>query len=231
MNILRCKFTKEKDMIYISHLDLLRLLERCLRKAKIKFSFSQGFNPHPKIAFAQALSLGVSSLGEYVDIEMDDIIDKEDFLIRINTVLPDGIKFLKAEYIDKTVPSLMSLITHSGYIIEVKMNDNVSLDDIKSKINEFMKKDEIMDTKENKKGKISEVNIRPLIKELNILSLDNSNLLLNTVLAAGSKGTLKPNALIEKLSEISKLSINTDYIKIMRKDLYIEENENLNTPI
>lgn len=231
MNILRCKFTKEKDMIYISHLDLLRLLEKSMRRAKIKFSFSQGFNPHPKIAFGQALSLGVSSLGEYVDIEMDEIISEDEFLIRINNTLPDGIRFLKAKYMDKSVPSLMSLITHSRYIIEVKINDDISLENVESKVDEFMKKDEVMDTKENKKGKISEINIRPLIRELNTLSLEKNILLINAVLATGSTGTLKPNALIGKLSEISKLDIDMGHIKVMRKDLYVEEKENLNTPI
>lgn len=231
MSILRCKFTKEKDMKYISHLDLLRLLDKALRRAKIKLSFSQGFNPHPKIAFGQALSLGISSFGEYVDIELYEDIKEDEFLNRINNVLPDGIKFLKSVYIENTVPSLMSSITHGVYIIELNMNKNISLDDMKSKINEFMLKDEIIDVKENKKGKLNEVNIRTLIRELNVLSVEENRVLLNAILATGSKGNLKPSILIEKLKEISSLDIEDDYVKFMRKDLFIEENNTLNTPI
>ena len=67
---IRMKFIKTKDMIYISHLDVQRLLQRVFRRAEVELSFSQGFNPHPKITYGNALALGVESYREYVDIEI-----------------------------------------------------------------------------------------------------------------------------------------------------------------
>ncbi|SHJ51976.1 TIGR03936 family radical SAM-associated protein [Tepidibacter formicigenes] len=231
MSILRCKFTKEKDMIYISHLDLQRLLQRSLRRAGIKVSYSQGFNPHPKISFGQALSLGTVSFGEYIDIELDEDISEDDFLTRINNALPDGVKFLKAVCIDKSIPSLMSSISHGSYTLEIKVNDNITIDDIKAKIDEFMKKDEIVFIKKTKKGKLKEVNIRPLIRRLNEVSLEDNILILNAIISTGSSGNLNPNTLVEKLSEVSNLNMDIDNIKIIRNDLYSEDNKKLITPI
>ncbi|SHG88394.1 TIGR03936 family radical SAM-associated protein [Tepidibacter thalassicus] len=231
MNILRCKFIKEKDMIYISHLDLQRLLQRSLRRAGIKVSYSQGFNPHPKISFGQALSLGTVSFGEYIDIELDEVISEDEFLTRINNVLPDGIKFLKAVYVDKSVPSLMSSISHGSYTLKLKINNDITIDDIKSKVKKFMEKDEIVFMKKTKKGKMKEVNIRPLIRKLNAVLLDDSNLILNTVIATGSSGNLNPSILLEKFKEISNLDIDMENIKIIRNDLYIDDGKKMITPI
>ena len=67
--IIRTKFNKEGDMIYISHLDLQQLLQRAFRRAEIDLVHSQGFNPHPKISYGNALALGTESQGEYFDVE------------------------------------------------------------------------------------------------------------------------------------------------------------------
>ena len=93
--LIRVKYKKEDEMIFISHLDLQRLLQRAFRRAKINLSYSEGFNPHPKMSYGNALALGVESQGEYVDIEIEDDIEVKEFLERINEQLPDGIKFVR----------------------------------------------------------------------------------------------------------------------------------------
>ena len=61
--LIRVKYKKEDLMIFISHLDLQRLLQRAFRRAKINLSYSEGFNPHPKMSYGNALALGVESQG------------------------------------------------------------------------------------------------------------------------------------------------------------------------
>ncbi|MDY4561321.1 MAG: TIGR03936 family radical SAM-associated protein, partial [Peptostreptococcus porci] len=75
--IMRIKFTKLGDMKYISHLDVQRLFQRVFRRAEVRLSYSQGFNPHPKMSYGNALALGVESYGEYVDIEIEDDLSPE----------------------------------------------------------------------------------------------------------------------------------------------------------
>ena len=110
--LIRVKYKKEDEMIFISHLDLQRLLQRAFRRAKINLSYSEGFNPHPKMSYGNALALGVESQGDYVDIEIEDDIEVKEFLERINEQLPDGIKFVKGQEIDPKTPSLSSIIVY-----------------------------------------------------------------------------------------------------------------------
>lgn len=232
MNVIRCKFTKEKDMIYISHLDLQRLLQRILRKAGIRVAYSQGFNPHPKISFGQALSLGVTSYGEYIDVELEDIVEADEFMTRVNNALPDGIKIQKVKFIDKTVTtSLSSSISHGSYMISMNVSSDIEIADIKTKVAEFMKLEEIINIKKNKKGKLKEVNIRPLIKTLKVVSLEENILTLNMLVATGSSANLSPNVLIDKLNGFSNIGIDLENLKIIRNDLYIEDNNKLLAPM
>ncbi len=68
----KVKFTKEKNMIYISHLDVLRLFQRSLRRAELPYHLSEGFNSHPKLSITKALSLGKESLNEEVLFYLDN---------------------------------------------------------------------------------------------------------------------------------------------------------------
>src|SRR3712207_788301 len=89
--IMRIKFQKIGDMIYISHLDIQRLFQRVFRRANVELSFSQGFNPHPKMSYGNALALGVESLAEYVDVEIEDEIHTSELIERLNAELPSGL--------------------------------------------------------------------------------------------------------------------------------------------
>ncbi|WP_187296179.1 TIGR03936 family radical SAM-associated protein [Tepidibacter mesophilus] len=232
MNVIRCKLVKEKDMVYISHLDLQRLIQRILRKAGINVAYSQGFNPHPKISFGQALSLGVTSYGEYIDVELEEIVEADEFLTRVNKALPDGIKIQKVKFIDKTItPSLSSSISHGSYIISMNINSDLDIESIKTKVDEFMKLDEIINIKKNKKGKLKEVNIRPLIKTLKVVSLEENILTLDMLVATGSSANLNPSVLVDKLNGFANIGIDIENLKITRNDLYIEDNNKFLVPM
>ena len=75
---------------YLSHLDMQRTLQRSLRRADMPLQYSQGFNPHPLMAFAGALSTGFESEREWFDVRLDGEIAPADFEARLNAVLPEG---------------------------------------------------------------------------------------------------------------------------------------------
>ena len=141
--LIRVKYKKEDEMIFISHLDLQRLLQRAFRRAKINLSYSEGFNPHPKMSYGNALALGVESQGEYVDIEIEDDIEVKEFLERINEQLPDGIKFVKGQEIDPKTPSLSSIIVYGEYIFNIDLEVPLSKEFVKSRVLNFVKSNEI----------------------------------------------------------------------------------------
>ena len=90
-------FCKKGALRYISHLDIVRLFQRAIRRASLPVVLSQGFTPHYKIGFSNALKLGVESEGENAVFAIDGWIDQEEFKNRINEKLPEGIKVVECK--------------------------------------------------------------------------------------------------------------------------------------
>ena len=84
-------FTKLKDIRFISHLDLMRLFVRALRRADLPLKLSQGFNPHPKLSLKTALKLGLESDYQEASVILKEFVRIEDFRIRFQNQLPEGI--------------------------------------------------------------------------------------------------------------------------------------------
>lgn len=85
------------EMRFISHLNLMRLFERALRRARLPVRITQGFNPHPKISIKRALKLGIESKTEEAVFYLDDFIDPVEFKSRLNEQLPEGVKIEDAK--------------------------------------------------------------------------------------------------------------------------------------
>lgn len=229
--LIRVKYKKEDEMIFISHLDLQRLLQRAFRRAKINLSYSEGFNPHPKMSYGNALALGVESQGEYVDIEIEDDIDVKEFLERINEQLPEGIKFIKGQEIDPKTPSLSSVIVYGEYIFNIDLESPLSKEFVKSRVLNFIKSEEIILTKKNKKGKNVDVDIRPLIRNFDLVSLDDNRVTFESTIATGSKANLNINILIPQILNMLDLDIDPREVGVLRRDLYKVEDGQLVTPL
>lgn len=89
-------FSKTGTMRFISHLDLMRLFTRALRRATIPVKISQGFNPHPKLSIARAIKLGVESGREAAAVLLREPVNEHDFRERLNRQLPEGIRVIEA---------------------------------------------------------------------------------------------------------------------------------------
>jgi radical SAM-linked protein len=84
-------FSKKESMIYISHLDLMRLFMRALRRARLPIKMTEGFSPHPKISLKRALKLGVESDNEEATFVLKEPVSPEEFKKRLQEQLPAGI--------------------------------------------------------------------------------------------------------------------------------------------
>ena len=93
----RLRFTKKGEVRFISHLELAHLFYRASKRADLPFCYSEGFHPMPRIIFAKALPVGVESLAEIVDMELEERITPVEVMERLNQVLPQGIKIIEAE--------------------------------------------------------------------------------------------------------------------------------------
>jgi radical SAM-linked protein len=85
-------FSKTGLMRYISHLDLMRLFARAMRRAELPLKMSEGFSPHPKLSLKRALKLGLESENEEASIILRFPVEPEDFKHRLQKQLPEGIQ-------------------------------------------------------------------------------------------------------------------------------------------
>lgn len=227
--ILRAKFNKRNYLKYISHLDLMRLFQRAFNKADIPIKYSEGFNPQPKFSIAAPLSLGIESEEEYMDIELE-YIPVDEFVKKMNKVLPKDIQILAGKYLKKA-ESLNSIIEWADY--EIKFDIKDKKEEINNIINNWLNKKEIIITRIiKKKGKesVKEVNIRPFIRYI-IVKDNGSYTTITALLKTGSNGNLNPNDFINTLNRDCDLNIDMDTLSIKRLGLYAERNGELYKPL
>ena len=91
------KFTKSENVKYVSHLDMVRLFGRAMRRAGLEISFSQGFNPHPIMNFAHPLGVGISSDCELIEIGVEGEITSAEILEKLAPKMPDGFGLVAAK--------------------------------------------------------------------------------------------------------------------------------------
>jgi radical SAM-linked protein len=112
---IRMRYTKTGRMRFLSHLDFMALVHRSAVRAGVPIAFSQGFNPHPKISFGPALSVGIESDAEYFDMETDALVDLPDLAAGLNAIMPQGIRFVEARLVPRSAPSLSGSVSRYVY--------------------------------------------------------------------------------------------------------------------
>lgn len=155
----RLFFNKYEEMKYISHLDLLRFMDRILRKSGIPVKYSQGFHPRPKISLGNPISLGTDAFNEAMDIELREDMTNEELFKRLNNKCVIGFEFTKVMDIDGKA-SIAEEYKEMKFEIQ---GHGSSLE----KIENLLGQDEIILTKE-KKGKIESKDLKPRIKNYEI---------------------------------------------------------------
>jgi radical SAM-linked protein len=114
----RLSFRKTGTMVYLSHLDLLRTMNRALKRARVPLRMSQGFSPHPEIAFGPALALGVESRAEYLDFNATSPVDPGATLEALTATLPADLGVDALVPVAPLAPSLSAAIGGAVYTIE-----------------------------------------------------------------------------------------------------------------
>lgn len=210
--IVRMRFTKTGRAKYISHLDLMRCFQRCIRRAELPIAYSEGYHPHMHIIFAAALSLGFESNYEVIELGFSEELSLDDLKKRMQSVLPDGIDIISC-YAPK---HKMGEISYAEYEITLPCSDGEKLlYDWKK----FISSDKIIVQKKTKRG-YREIDLKELtecISEKN----ENDKLILEIRLPAGSTVNVNPSILIEEFSKNVQIPFN--FPKFCRKKLLCTE--------
>ena len=177
-------------MKFIGHLDIMRYFQKAIRRAEIPIAFTSGYSPHMIMSFANPLGVGLTSDGEYFDIELTEPIASSEAVKRLNEQMVDGMEIVSFVQIpDDKKSKGMSIVAGADYLSSVK---NGSLpENLAEKLEAFYAQNEICVVKKTKKSE-KEVDIRPMIYKL---ECRNGKIYMRV--AAGSVQNLKPELVTE----------------------------------
>lgn len=209
---IRVRFSKQGQMKFIGHLDMVRYFQKVMRRGEIDVAYSEGFSPHQKMSFAAPLSVGVLSKGEYFDMEVNSTLSTKEAIERINEQNVEGVKVLRYKLLPDNAKNAMAVMSAADYFV---YTDIFTADDITG----FINQDSINVIKKTKKSE-KEVDIKPLI--YSIKKEDNGIFI---KLAQGSAQNLKPELVVTALENFTQKS-DTSYI-YERLDMYCTEDGKL----
>ncbi|MDR2427148.1 MAG: TIGR03960 family B12-binding radical SAM protein [Endomicrobium sp.] len=204
---MRLRFSKKGSARFISHLEQIEVFRRAARRSGLPVAYTAGFSPQVKSSYGPPLSVGYESLCEYMELYFTEKVSRDEVISGFTDILPRGFKILDAKRVPLSFPSIDVLANIAEFSIK-------NIDISREKIYDFMSCNSIM-VEKNKKGKITEIDAKPLIKRFDI-----SKEGLTMQLRFGNGKTVKPEMILKKLLENQK-----NYVRIYNIEkiqLYIE---------
>ena len=187
---LRVRLGKMGEMALISHLDLMRLFDRAVRRASLPITFSGGFHPAPRIVSANALPLGTTSSGEIVDFELTEVLDPKVFWEKLASKLPSEIHIYSVESVDVSAPAATQLLEKAEYQITVAVTEAASFAQWQEWIDSIKAKEEIWFEQTTKSGKVQSINLRDRLFDLALIEVNELQAVFRYIGSCRNDGTL-----------------------------------------
>lgn len=193
----RIKFSKTGSMKYVGHLDIMRYFQKAIRRSGLPIRYSEGFNPHQIMSFAAPLGVGITSEGEYLDIELKDAVPGREALSRLQATMVEGMEIKQFKYLPEKTPNAMSSLAAASYILSYKHPEQFSyslseLLDAKKRF--FDDADEIRIVKKTKKGE-RELDLKPLVFSFSIVE-KQGDIRFELLVSTGSVDNIKPELVL-----------------------------------
>lgn len=178
MRKMRLLFSKTGRAKYISHLDLMRTFQRVFLRAGIALRHTEGFNPHPYMAFALPLSVGAESVCELLDFDLASSEVPEDLIGRLNATMPEGIRALTTFESGAKFPDIKWLKTEGRFFY-----DNGADEGTVFALTDLFSRKELIVTKKSKKGP-TEIDLAPHIDSIHFSLFDPGEIVVDAVISA-----------------------------------------------
>lgn len=216
------KWSKEGNMKYISHLDMMRLFQRALKRGDIKLQYSQGFSPHPKMSIAQPLTLGYTSCGEYIELETVIDFDPKELKTRLSSALPEGISVLSCTELLETKKAGASVF-YGAYEIRIEADTAKAREAVGKAMEDFMASPHIyMEKLQKKSGKIQQIDLKDYIRTFQILEKTEGEVLIETVIKTGSQSHLNPDLLVKGFQTFLPQELRQQTVTVSRKEMFTQ---------
>lgn len=219
---LRIRFTKTGSMRYVSHLDMMRYFQKALRRIGADVALSEGFSPHMQMSFALPLSLGMTSLGEYFDVDMKSVASTEELQDALNAQMCGEVRVCSVRSIPQDkAHKCMSQVAAADYAVILKDPEGMPVspdrEELTEKIRAFLDQPAVIVLKKTK-HKEEETDIRPFIYAFTLRE-DGS---LYFRLRAGSIDHLRCDTVLDAFFAHAGIGLSASSCAICREDLLLQ---------
>lgn len=212
---IRVAFEKTGALALASHLDITRMIDRLIRRARLQISYSGGYHPHPRVVNASALPFGATASEELMDFDFREEVWASEVQHKLNHVLPDGMRVVWAREVDLKSQSLTLLMQSADYLMAIDgPQDNFSWEEVVRKVQES---GPVEVDKVSKKGRISKRDLRGMVYGIRLAHPEEAQVILNHIgvsnwpdsaavlrceLELNNQGALSPDGLVDLLNII-----------------------------
>jgi radical SAM-linked protein len=193
----RVRFRRGEEVKYISHLDLMRCWERALRRAGMALAYSEGHTPHPRLALAAPLAVGVTSSAELLDVFLTRPTATSELMRSVGEQLPAGIEIMEVVEVGLGLPSLQSEVRWAGYRVEGPFDG--APEDVRSAVDRFLAAESIP-WEHMREKQVRKYDIRALVRDLRADDAPQGSYALAMVLRCDNTATGRPEQVVAALS-------------------------------
>lgn len=186
---LRITFSRGDEAKYCSHLDLMRLWERALRRAGLPVAYSEGFTPHPRIAIASPLPVGVRGRAELMEIYLRKRVSPRFFLDQIEPQLPTGMGISQIEEAAIGLPSLQAAVRRAEYRVEANWGSDRA--DLELRVLSLMALGQLI-IERSRPGGNKSVDLRALLDRVWVDAVESGRCVIGMLLRTDSQGSGRP---------------------------------------
>ncbi len=225
---IRIRFEKKGPVKFIGHLDTMRYFQKAMRRAGIDIKYSEGYSPHQIMSFAYPLGVGVTTDGDYLDIEVNSTKSSAESISDLNTAMADGFKVTEYKLLPDNAKAAMTAVSAAEYRIDIRKGyglDDKSCESFNAAIKAFYTDaDEINIIKKTKKSERT-VNLKPLIHSFCADTDEDGTVFFNMLVSSGSEENIKPALVMEHFIAFMGVEYNEFSVMTNRIDTFtIDEN-------
>lgn len=233
---IRIKFRKYGVMKFVGHLDLMRFFQKAIRRSGIAICYSEGFSPHPVMSFAAPLGVGLTSDGEYLDIEVHSSKSSQESIADLNKEMVEGIEITGYVRLDDRAKPAMSQVSAADYEAWYKEGYKcpVCAPQMQQSLAAFFKQpDSVPIVKKTKKSQ-KVLDLKKLVYDFQILQPQERYFhqpAFYLDVCTGSTDNIKPELVLEAFYHSMGLEYNPFALQIHRKDVYYTMPDGTRAPL
>lgn len=215
----RIKFAKSGAMRFIGHLDVMRYFQKAIRRADIDVAYSEGFSPHQIMSFAAPLGVGLTSNGEYLDVEVKSHAGAKDMKRRLNDVMVEGMEILNVTMLKEDAKNAMASVAAAEYTVRFRQGYEPGFD-WTGRLMEFYRSPSIIVAKKTKKSETT-LDLKPFIYRLSLQEGGEAPAV-RMLVNASSSGNVKPGLVMEAFLRANGEELSPFALEITREDTYAD---------